>query len=57
MGILIIFIAHLDAEGHELEEAGEKHGCVSPVDHRHGRTTQTATDCEAVFCGGMARDA
>ena len=49
--------AQLQAQGHDHDEAGQKHGFGAAADHRHDRMAQSIADCEAVLCGGMGMGA
>jgi predicted Fe-Mo cluster-binding NifX family protein len=49
--------AQLQAEGHDHEEAGQKHGYGPVADNRHGRMAESIADCEAVLCRGMGMGA
>lgn len=49
--------AQLQAEGHDHEEAGQKHGYGPAADNRHGRMAESIIDCEALLCRGMGMGA
>jgi predicted Fe-Mo cluster-binding NifX family protein len=49
--------AQLQAEGHEQEEAGQKHGYGPTADNRHGRMATSISDCETLLCRGMGMGA
>jgi predicted Fe-Mo cluster-binding NifX family protein len=49
--------AQLQPEGHDHEEAGQKHGYGPVADNRHGRMAESIVDCEAVLCRGMGMGA
>jgi predicted Fe-Mo cluster-binding NifX family protein len=54
-------MGHTQFQGEHHEdhhhEAGEKHGYGVAADNRHGRMSETITDCEAVLCRGMGMGA
>jgi predicted Fe-Mo cluster-binding NifX family protein len=49
--------AQLQAEGHDHEEQGQKHGYGPAADNKHGRMAESIADCEAVLCRGMGMGA
>lgn len=49
--------AQFQAEGHEHDDSGERHGYGPAADNRHGRMAEAITDCEAVLCCGMGMGA
>lgn len=50
--------AHFHAEGGEHQESHDgRHGFGPTADHRHGRMSETITDCEAILCRGMGMGA
>jgi predicted Fe-Mo cluster-binding NifX family protein len=49
--------SQFQAEGHEHEETGGRHGYGQDADHRHGHMAETITDCEALLCRGMGMGA
>lgn len=49
--------AQFQAEGHEHDESGGRHGFGPTADHRHGRMAESIIDCEALLCRGMGMGA
>jgi predicted Fe-Mo cluster-binding NifX family protein len=49
--------SQMQAEGHDHEEAGQKHGYGPAADNRHGRMAESINDCEALLCCGMGMGA
>jgi predicted Fe-Mo cluster-binding NifX family protein len=49
--------AQLQAEGHDHEDEGRKHGYGPAADSRHRRMAASISDCEAVLCRGMGMGA